>query len=248
MRSDELRERKITVLFVSHDLAAVRALCSRAILLNGGRIVIDGAPLDVLNCYQKIIMEREQAYEAVAESHSGEGRDNWTDVAAPLSYTYRHGNRDAEIVAADLTDAARHPLEIVETGEPLIMRVAVRIKQDIENPIVGFLVRNRHGISAFGTNTREHLIEFGTTRRGDLLEAIFSFNCWLGVDDYSISCAVHSLDGEAYDWVDGTRFFRVTSARKTEGIANLNANVTARRVENSAVSKIGSELQEAARV
>ena len=247
-RIQDLQEQGTTVLFVSHDLAAVRALCSRAILLNGGRVVTDGAPLDVLNCYQKIIMEREQAYEAEAESQTGEARDNWADVAVPLSYTYRHGNRDAEIVAADLTNADRRPLEIIETGEPLMMRVTVRIKQDIEDPIVGFLIRNRHGISAFGTNTKEHLIEFGTVRRGDLLETIFSFNCWLGVDDYSISCAVHSRDGEAYDWVDGTRFFRVTSARKTEGIANLNASVSARRVENSAVSKTERELQEAARV
>jgi lipopolysaccharide transport system ATP-binding protein len=216
--------------------------------LNGGRVVTDGAPLDVLNCYQKIIMEREQAYEAVAESGAEAARDNGAEVAAPLSYTYRHGNRDAEIVAAELTDADRRPLEIIETGEPLMMRVTVRIKQDIDDPIVGFLIRNRHGISAFGTNTKEHLIEFGTARRGELLEAIFSFNCWLGVDDYSISCAVHSRDGEAYDWVDGTCFFRVTSARKTEGIANLNASVTARRVESSGLSKIEIELQEAARV
>jgi lipopolysaccharide transport system ATP-binding protein len=247
-RIQDLQEQGTTVLFVSHDLAAVRALCSRAILLNGGRVVTDAAPLEVLNCYQKIIMEREQAYEAVDESRTGEARDNWADVAAPLSYTYRHGNRDAEIVAADLTDATRRSLEIIETGEPLMMRVTVRIKQDIADPIVGFLIRNRHGISAFGTNTKEHLIEFGAVRRGDLLEAIFSFNCWLGVDEYSISCAVHSRDGEAYDWVDGTRFFRVTSARKTEGLANLNASVTARRVENSHVSRIESELQEAAKV
>src|ERR1051325_7440812 len=67
-RIHELQERGTTVLFVSHDLAAVRALCSRAILLNQGRIVVDGPPPDVLNHYQKLIMERETAYEAEAES------------------------------------------------------------------------------------------------------------------------------------------------------------------------------------
>src|ERR1041385_6351351 len=67
-RIHELQERGTTVLFVSHDLAAVRALCSRAILLNQGRIVADGPPPDVLNHYQKIIMERESAYEAEAQS------------------------------------------------------------------------------------------------------------------------------------------------------------------------------------
>src|SRR5882762_9180314 len=65
-RINELHERGATVLFVSHDAAAVRALCSRAILLRGGSIIADGKPADVLNLYQKIIMEREQAYEAEA--------------------------------------------------------------------------------------------------------------------------------------------------------------------------------------
>src|SRR2546421_11117985 len=60
-RIKDLQESGTTVLFVSHDLAAVRALCSRAILLNGGRVVSDGRPIDVLNHYQKIIMERERA-------------------------------------------------------------------------------------------------------------------------------------------------------------------------------------------
>jgi ABC-type polysaccharide/polyol phosphate transport system ATPase subunit len=246
-RIQDLQEQGTTVLFVSHDLAAVRALCSRAILLNGGRVVTDGAPLDVLNCYQGIIMEREQAYEAAAESRTGESPAAVDDIA-PLSYTYRHGNREAEILAADLTDTARRSQEIIETGDSLMMRVLVRVKQDIEDPIIGFLIRNRHGINAFGTNTKEHQIEFGAVRQGELLEAIFSFDCWLGVDDYSISCAVHSQDGEAYDWVDGTRFFRVTSAHLTEGVANLNASVAARRVSDSTVSKSESKLQEAASV
>src|SRR5260221_745712 len=69
-RIKELHERGTTVLFVSHDAAAVRALCSRAILLNQGRMIVDGEPADVLNHYQRIGMEREQAYEAESESLS----------------------------------------------------------------------------------------------------------------------------------------------------------------------------------
>src|SRR5438552_537608 len=47
-RISELHERGATVLFVSHDAAAVRALCSRAILLKAGGIIADGAPAEVL--------------------------------------------------------------------------------------------------------------------------------------------------------------------------------------------------------
>src|SRR5437660_8471983 len=64
-RMQELQERGTTVLFVSHDLAAVRALCARAILLSGGRIIEDGKRADGLNRYQKINMAREKPYEAI---------------------------------------------------------------------------------------------------------------------------------------------------------------------------------------
>src|SRR5262245_40687401 len=52
-RIKEMQENGVTVLFVSHDPGAIRALCSRAILLNAGRVVADGKPSDVLNRYQK---------------------------------------------------------------------------------------------------------------------------------------------------------------------------------------------------
>jgi lipopolysaccharide transport system ATP-binding protein len=243
-RIKELQESGTTVLFVSHDLAAVRALCSRAILLNAGRIASDGRPVDVLNHYQKIIMERERAFEADSAAVGGEAMMGNDESLAPLSYTYRHGDGSAKILAADLADAARRRVETVETGEPLTLRVLARIKHDIDDPIVGFLIRNRHGISAYGTNTKEQQIEFGAVRRGDLLEVIFSFNCWLGIDDYSITCAVHSRNGEAYDWIDGARFFRVTSAAVTEGVANLNATASARRVESAATLNAQNKLQE----
>ena len=40
-----------TVLFVSHNMLAITALCSRAILLIGGRVVQDGAVHDVVSAY-----------------------------------------------------------------------------------------------------------------------------------------------------------------------------------------------------
>ena len=244
-RLQELQERGTTVLFVSHDLAAVRALCSRAILLNAGRIVEDGAPIDVLNRYQKIIMVRERAFEESSSAAAGEPAHRPVESLAPLSYTYRHGNGMAEILAADLRDAGGRAIEIFETGEPLTLRVLARVKQDLADVVVGFLISNRHGIRAYGTNTKEQQIEFGAARLGDLIEVTFSFDCWLGVDNYSVSCAVHSRDGEAYDWADGVRFFRVTCGVLTEGVANLNARASVRHLKTTAATEKEVRLPEA---
>jgi ABC-type polysaccharide/polyol phosphate transport system ATPase subunit len=241
-RIHELQEHGTTVLFVSHDLAAVRALCSRAILLNNGQVLADGPPPDVLNCYQKIIMERERAYEAEVEN-AGAREPVTSEEFEPPTFTYRHGNRVAEIVAAELTDAAGRQIQIFDTGMRVVMRVAARLNADTEDPVIGFLIRNRHGISAFGTNTKEQQIEFGAVTRGEILEATFEFDCWLGIDEYSISCAVHSRDGEAYDWMDGVRFFRVTSLTLTEGIANLHAIANTRRIGGSQLPQPEQRLE-----
>jgi lipopolysaccharide transport system ATP-binding protein len=39
-----IQRRGATVLLVSHDLALVQALCTRAVVLEGGRVVFDGPP------------------------------------------------------------------------------------------------------------------------------------------------------------------------------------------------------------
>ena len=221
-RIKELHDRGCTVLFVSHDTAAVRALCDRAILLNAGRMIADGTPADVLNDYQRIVMERQEAYEVDrATAESAESKPPST-----VQYTYRHGDGSATIVETELRDSADRRVQIVETGAPLTATVSVRFEREVESPVIGFLIRNRLGIHAYGTNTREQQLQLGTIRSGEVVSIRFAFRCWLGIDDYSISFAVHSLDGQAYDWVDGAWFFRVVSASVTEGVANLNATAT----------------------
>lgn len=231
-RLKELHKRGTTVLFVSHDAAAVRALCSRALLLRGGQVVADGKPADVLNRYQKIIMEREEAY--AAESPPTDLSPTAAEPPVPrtsksLNFNYRHGDRSAEIISAELTGSGDRAVEIVESGEPLTLRVMARFHQDVEEPVIGFLIKNRHGIHAYGTNTKEQQIEFGEVRRGETLEVTFAFDCLLGIDQYSISLAVHSRAGLAYDWLDAALFFQVTSVTLLEGVANLNATAAVRR-------------------
>jgi hypothetical protein len=119
-------------------------------------------------------------------------------------------------------------VEIVESGEPLRLRVIVRFNRDVDDPVIGFLLRNSHGIHAYGTNTKEQQIKLGAVRAGKVIEIGFTFDCWLGIDQYTISLAVHSREGQAYDWLDAALFLKVTSMTLTEGIANLNARAAVR--------------------
>jgi ABC-type polysaccharide/polyol phosphate transport system ATPase subunit len=232
-RIREMQESGMTILLVSHDPNAIRALCSRALLLQAGRMEAIGAPVDVLNRYQKLIMAREEAYEAgqplpeETQNVSGELEE---EEEIPLVYDYRHGDGSAEVIRAELLNASYQPIELVETGEPVLLRLRLRFHAPVEDPICGFLLRNRHGIHLYGTNTELQQVDFGPVQQGELVEVNFAFNAWLAPDTYSVTVAVHNLDGISFDWLDGVLFFRVMSGVVMEGVANLNASAVARRI------------------
>ncbi len=279
-RIREMQAAGATVLFVSHEPTLVRALCSRAIFLNAGRVVADGTPADVLNRYQRLIMASEEAYEdaeQAAETQTRAGVDQTTDANAagraagensadqpagenfadqpagagvarrdltparatgarsPLRYSYRHGNRDAEIVAAELVDARGERAELVESGASVVVRMEILFRRDAEQVACGFMIRNRHGINIYGTNTEQRGLALGPRRAGDVLAVEFAFDCWLGQEHYFVSVAAHTPDGVAFDWMDGVIFFRVACPVEMEGLANLNARASAHRVGGTRV-------------
>ncbi|HKG48106.1 MAG TPA: ABC transporter ATP-binding protein [Pyrinomonadaceae bacterium] len=231
-RIKEMQEKGTTILFVSHDPGAVRALCNRAILLNQGEKIAEGTPSDVLNRYQKIIMARQQAYEAnVAVADRPATGDEFSErQTTPLTYVYRHGDRSAEVLHVELLNSALRATELVETGELLVVRIVYVAHADLDDTVCGFLIRNRHGIHIYGTNTELQEVPFERVKRGELTEVTFEFNCWLAPEMFSLCVAVHSSGGVSFDWLDGCLFFRVMSATKMEGVANLNATATAKRL------------------
>ena len=58
---EELKQRKVTVLFVSHDLGLVKRLSDRAALMVDGRVAAYGAPSEVVNRYVGMVLERQDA-------------------------------------------------------------------------------------------------------------------------------------------------------------------------------------------
>jgi lipopolysaccharide transport system ATP-binding protein len=230
-RIREMQESGMTILLVSHDPNAIRALCSKALLLHDGHMEALGKPSDVLNRYQKLIMARESAYE---ENQAPPEDEETVDVAVEtlpkLSFTYRHGDGSAEITAVELLNSVNQRIEFVETGEEVLVRVRVHFREPLEAPVCGFLIRNRHGIHLYGTNTELQQVDLGPVQRGEVIEVSFTFNCWLAPDNYSLTVGVHSLDGISFDWVDGVLFFHVMSTVSMEGVTNLNANARFRRL------------------
>ena len=206
----ELRERKITVLFVSHDLGLVKQLSDRAILLLNGRMEAVGAPKDVINRYIGLVLEKQEA----------PGR---TDR---LRSSFRHGDGTSEILAVDLINARGESVASVASGEAVTVRVRSRFHKAQQEPMVGILIRTRIGMDVYGTNTRIENIDLGAVEPGDELEVDFRIACWLTPQQYTLTVATQSPDGSSHDWLDDAVAFEVVDTRMAAGVANLRAEVT----------------------
>ncbi len=69
-----------TVVFISHNLASVRGLCDRAIMLSGGRIVARGTASDVVDTYVSDMLTESQTSLRDRENRVGDGRAILTDL------------------------------------------------------------------------------------------------------------------------------------------------------------------------
>jgi lipopolysaccharide transport system ATP-binding protein len=206
----ELRERKITVLFVSHDLGLVKQLSDRAILLLHGRIEAEGAPKDVINRYIGLVLEKQESQAQKSDR---------------LPASFRHGDGTSEILDVRILNARGEETASVASGEPVTVRVRSRFHRALIDPMVGILIRTRIGMDVYGTNTRIEQIDLGAFEPGDELEVDFRLECWLTPQPYTLTVATQSADGSSHDWLDDAIAFEVVDTRVAAGVANLRAEV-----------------------
>jgi len=210
-----------TLLFVTHDPGAVKSLCDRALLLEGGRLVLDDQPDAVFDYYNARIAQREK--DASIEQHKdAEGR----------SIT-RSGSRDAELLSVVIEDGARRPARLFRVGSVATIRCRFRLNRDMECPTVGFVLRDRFGADIFGSNTFHLDAGGGAVRAEGCFEAEFRTSIDLGPGTYSLSVALHRshahLDSN-YDWWDRAALIEVVPGERPPftGVAALPIEATVR--------------------
>lgn len=215
---EELKQRGITVLFVSHDLALVKRLCDRAALMVDGRVAASGKPSDVVNRYMSIVLERQDR----------EGTNNTGSLTSGASF--RHGDGASRITEVSLRNATGAKVEEAEPGQALRIHIEARAERDIETPVVGVLVRNRLGIDVWGTNNVLEGVNFGKMRAGESFEVDFCFDCELTRQDYTVTVATQYPEGHSQDWLDDALAFRVIDTNEVAGFARFKTKVEWRRL------------------
>lgn len=205
----DFKRRGKTIVLVTHDLDAAARLCDKGILLDRGVVVAEGTARSVVDTYRQRILA----------SQTGEPE-------AHMEPKKRWGTGEAEIVEIALIDDKGQTVESVTPGDFCSFRLAVRFKQDLEEPIFGYIVRADDGMELFNTNTMWRGIPTGSYKAGEIVEVAFRQRMNLLPGRYVFTTAVAHRDAtQWYDWWEDCLFFHVVGTSINHGYVNLEADV-----------------------
>ena len=203
-RIREFRKLGTTLLIVSHDRGAIQSICDRAILLDGGRLAHQGTPEQVMDYYNAIIAEREGS--TIKQSLTDEGRVQTTS-----------GSREATVSDISLIDEHGAPVEVVNVGAAVTLRVRVQAHADLPRLVLGYMIKDRLGQQIFGTNTHHMEQAIEQVRAGEQIEYRFHFPLKLGAGSYSVTTALTSNEthlANNYEWRDLALLFIVMNMNR----------------------------------
>lgn len=205
-RIREFQKQGTTLLIVSHDRGAIQSLCNRAILLEGGTVIKDGKPEEVMDFYNAIIAEKENTTVKIRKIEDG-------------SVQTCSGSGEASIESVSLHNAAGELVEFIPVGEPVSLRIRAKINRDIPELVMGYMIKDRLGQSVFGTNTHYLDCKLEALRAGEVVEYRFGFPANLGVGSYSVAVALHATNSHIarnYEWRDLALLFNVINISREE--------------------------------
>lgn len=198
------RKQGTTLLIVSHDRAAIQSICDRALLLDRGRLAYQGAPEAVMDYYNALIAERDGA--SVEQTMAADGRTQTSS-----------GNGKATVTAIAIENEAGAPLEVVNVGVPVTLRVEVTVHADLPRLVLGYMIKDRLGQQIYGTNTHHMGQPLEHLRAGERVEYRFRFPLNLGPGSYSVTTALTSSEthlADNYEWRDLALLFIVMNMNR----------------------------------
>ncbi len=172
----QLKSRNVTVIFVSHDMAAIREYCDRAVLIEKSRVIETGTADEVAQKYLRLFMNNNPH----ASERDKDG-DRWGDRAAVVENVAVTTSEDAITVTAELIG-----------------------KKGLDQPVAGFRVRDAAGKEITGTNTKQEHIKMPDLPKGKRVKVEWSMHNILRDGEYLIDIALQYPDEiTVADWWNG---------------------------------------------
>ena len=207
----ELRQRGITILFVSHAVSDVKAIGDRVLWLDHGRMIDCGEPDRVVSKYLAAMTEKDSTYLLLKSAADPQPRLGGPIQAPEIVETipnidHRFGDGRAAIIGIAVLDEQGRAVPILEPSTRIVVRISVRATADVALPIVGFMLRNQLGMDFSGTNTAREGYELAPLQPGDVTTVDFYLDLpelYPASFSFSPAIADGTLMGyQMCDWID----------------------------------------------
>ncbi len=202
---DEFKKMGKTIVFVSHDLKTVEALCDQVFLLHNGQLVKEGKPVEVISEYHKLLIGssdlqvREESVMPLTSTEVPNSKNRW-------------GSREVEITGVAFLDKEGKETNFIKTGEKFRVRIDYNARSKVEKPVFGIAIYSDRGVHITGPNTKKQdfLIE-SVEGKGYVEYEVESLPLLPGT--YLFTAAVYDLSGlQAFDhWEQHWKFHVIES-------------------------------------
>jgi lipopolysaccharide transport system ATP-binding protein len=211
-RLRQLKENGTSILLVTHSSEQVVTHCSRAILLDSNRLRMEGEPRTVVNHYMDLLFGRERrerpdnqenpALPSASSLPEPESLSRTADLYSSRAHynphEYRWGDGAATILDFELRADGNTFSHAAESNTTLSLALSLRFNDLVVNPILGFTLKSKEGVTIYGTNS--YLLECAEFQslgeEGSVITARLHFNNNLASGDYFISLGIASRQGE----------------------------------------------------
>jgi lipopolysaccharide transport system ATP-binding protein len=187
-----------SVIFVSHDMNAIKVLCDKALLLHKGEVVEYGEPSNIVNLYNMLISEKNK------------DKDYYKSFYSDNQRNFKHGSMEVEIVDIKLQGQISMN-SYLTVGEKTIIQIKLKANENLDKISTGIFIRDRYGQNIFGTNLyfNDQLL---SVIKDHFYLVEFSMNMNIGIGKYTVSAAVHhdpKGENRRLYWVDHFLNFQV---------------------------------------
>ncbi|MCR5657475.1 MAG: ABC transporter ATP-binding protein [Butyrivibrio sp.] len=245
---EEFKKQGKTILFVSHDLSTISRYCDRAILLNQGVVLGEGAPKKMIDIYKQVLvgqyplpendfkslLEDEDIRKAAEEADEKADKKNKTEKPEEKDQganpdLLEYGNGAAEITEFYTTDSKGLRTNSVIKGSEFTIHMKVNFIRDVAAPIFAFTFKNIMGIEISGTNSMVEKAFLEPVSAGDVKEITFTQRMQLQGGEYLVSFGVTGFEQD--DFVVYHRLYdamniTVVSDKNTVGYFDMESKVS----------------------
>lgn len=217
----QYRKEGVTIVFVSHDLGAVRRFCDRTLLLNKGEQVVLGDTGEVIDRY--VYGGGEEAPtsgstgELEKESETSETEEKLEDKVS------RWGDRIVEITDVEFYDKFGNRGFRFNSLDPMTIRIFYHAHKKVSEPVFGIALYSEKGENLFGTNTDIKNLEIGTLEGKGHVDLMIE-RIPMITGRFLLTVAVHTHDQKPYDWHDKQYSFDVVPTSRDAGLFEVPCN------------------------